>query len=96
VEATLRQLFHVQPTTQARAHADAGFSEGCVETLDGGLRTSRPTSRNACARPARGRAGCPQPAAPEPMTHAGEASLLETPQAAASSAAASHNPQPQA
>jgi hypothetical protein len=86
----------VQPTTQAHGNAGESFSKGCVETHDGGLRTSLPTSRRACARPARGRAGCPQPAEPEPLTHAKDASLLETPQTAASSAPTTHTPQPQA
>jgi len=96
VEATLRQRFHVQPTAQAQPHADANCKKGGMETHGGGLRTSLPTSRNACDRPARGGAGCPQPAAPEPETHANEASLLETPQTTASSAAASHTTQPHA
>ncbi len=97
VEVTLRQRFHVQPTAQAQGNTGASFSKESVEALDGGLRTSLPTSSRACARPAQGRAGCPQPAASKPATHAKESSPLETPQTAASSAAAaSHITQPQA
>ena len=66
VEATLSERFHVGARGRAGAHADAVCREGGTETHDGGLRTSRPTSSHACARPARGGAGCPQPAAPKP------------------------------
>jgi len=57
VEATLRERFHVRPaihgthTVAATANSGTDFHDEGEETLDGGLRTSGPTSdRPASAR----------------------------------------------
>jgi len=61
VEATLRERFHVRPaihgthTDAAAANAGTNFHDEGVETLDGGLRTSGPTSDRPASRRASAR-----------------------------------------
>jgi hypothetical protein len=71
-ETTLRERFHVGARTEGGCRDDVRG-----ETHDGGLRTSRPTSRPARAGVGRGRAGCPQPAASEPTTSETQTTLRE-------------------
>jgi helix-turn-helix protein len=71
-ETALRERFHVGARTEGGGRVDERR-----ETPDGGLRTSRSTSRPARADAERGRAGCPQPAAPEPTTAETETALRE-------------------